>query len=342
MVPPPPPNISTVAGSATDGFSGDGGPATAARLENPRAVAVDAGGNMFIADTDNSRVRKVTASGVISTVAGTGAFGFGGDGGPATAAQLNQPYGVAVGNDGSVFIADRFNHRVRKVDPSGTISTVAGTGVSGFSGDGGLATAAQLSYPARLAIATNGDLFIADTDNQRVRKVNPSGTITTVAGTGTKGFSGDGGPATSAQLFTPFGIAVDAGGNLFIVDTDNARVRKVSPSGTISTVAGSGVNGFSGDGGPATAAQLNGPMAVAVDAKGRLFIADYGNARVRQVDPVSAMISTVAGTGVNGFSGDGGPATAAQLNLPFGVAVANGKLLIADLKNHRIRTVSGM
>jgi sugar lactone lactonase YvrE len=173
-----------------------------------------------------------------------------------------------------------------------------------------------------------------------VRKVDPFGKITTVAGTGTKGFSGDGGPATAAQLYTPFGIAVDASGNLFIADTDNARVRKVSPSGTITTVAGVGMNGFGGDGGAATAAQLNGPVAVAVDANGKLFIADYGNARVRQVDPTSATISTVAGTGVNGFNSDGGPATGAQLNLPFGVTVANGKLLIADLKNHRIRQIS--
>jgi hypothetical protein len=324
--------ISTVAGNGTGGFSGDGGPATSAELNIPYGVAVDTGGNLFIADTFNNRIRKVTPGGVINTVAGNGTQGFSGDGGPATSAQLHLPTGVAVDTAGNLFIADRNNHRIRKVTPSGVISTVAGNGTGGFSGDGGPATSAQLNYPTGVAVDTAGNLFIADSSNSRVRKVTSSGVISTVAGNGTQGFSGDGGPATSAQLLNPTGVAVDTAGNLFIASFNN-RVRKVTPAGGISTVAGNGIAGSGGDGGPATSAQLNAPSGVAVDTAGNLFIADSGNSRVRKVTS-SGVISTVAGNGTQGFSGDGGPATSAQLNAPSGVAVDTaGNLFIASFNN---------
>jgi sugar lactone lactonase YvrE len=331
--------ISTVAGNEIRGFSGDGGPATSARLSYPYSVAVDTAGNLFIADTYNHCVRKVTPGGVISTVAGNGTYGFSGDGGPATAAQLRIPQGVALDTAGNIFIADTGNNRVRKVTPGGVISTVAGNGTHGFSGDGGPATSAQLNYPSGVAVDTARNLFIADRNNNRIRKVAPGGVISTVAGNGTYGFSGDGGPATAAQLRIPQGVAVDTTRNLFIADYGNNRVRKVTSNGVISTVAGNGIRGFSGDVGPAASARLNGPSGVAVDTARNVFIADTGNNRVRKVTS-SGVISTVAGNGIRGFSGDGGPATSARLSYPYGVAVDTaGNVFIADF-NQRIRKVT--
>jgi streptogramin lyase len=337
----PPGTITTVAGNGTVSFGGDNGPATAAELNLAAAATVDATGDLFIADFSNNRVCEVTPSGIITTVAGNGTRGFSGDDGPATAAELSLPEGVAVDAAGDLFIADTFNHRVRKVSPSGIITTVAGS-TGGFSGDGGPATAAQLFGPSGVAVDAAGDLYIADTNNGRVREVSPSGIITTVAGNGTGGFSGDGGPATAAELNGSFGLglALDAAGDLFIADSGNNRVREVTPSGVITTVAGNGTGGFSGDGGPATAAGLDLPAGVAVDAAGDLFIADFHNQRAREVSP-SGVITTVAGNGSRGFSGDGGPATAAELNDLEGVAVdAAGDLFIADTFNSRVREVS--
>jgi sugar lactone lactonase YvrE len=337
--------ITTVAGIGTSGFNGDGGPAISAQLNKPYAAAVDTAGNLFIADYGGNRVRKVTPNGIITTVAGNGTQDFGGDGGPATSAQLSWPSGVAVDTAGNLFIADFGNVRVRKVTPSGIITTVAGIGpawygTSGFGGDGGPATSAQLDNPHGVALDSAGNLFIADQGNNRVRKVTPNGIITTVAGNGTQDFGGDGGPATSAQLFWPSGVAVDTAGNLFIADYGNQRVRKVTPGGVISTVAGIGSYGFSGDGRAATAAQLYNPSGVALDSAGNLFIADYGGNRVRKVTP-GGVISTVAGIGSYGFSGDGGWATAAQLYNPSGVAVDSaGNLFIADYGNNRLRKVA--
>ena len=346
--------ITTYAGNGTVGFSGDGGPATSAQLYLSSSglggdVAVDAAGDLFIADTYNQRIRMVTPGGVISTVAGNGTPGYSGDVGLATAAQLNGPSSIAVDTAGNLFIADFSNNRVRMVTTGGVISTVAGNGTPGYSGDVGLATAAQLNGPYSVAVDTAGNLFIADFYNNRVRKVTPSGIISTVAGTGTYGFSGDGGPATSAQLYYPYSLAVDAAGNLFIADFSNSRIRKVTPSGIISTVAGTGTYGFSGDGGPATSAQLEYPSGVAVDTAGDLFIADgpnvslfgiTGNQRIRKVT-IGGIISTVAGNGGQGFSGDGGPATSAQLNNPSAVAVDTaGNLFISDTSNNRVRRVT--
>ncbi len=334
--------ITTVAGTGMRGFSGDGGPATGAQLLEPAGVAVDGGGNLFIADRGNHRIRKVSPNGIITTVAGNGMLGFSGDGEPAASTALWYPWGVLVDGAGNLFISDGSNHRIRKVSPDGIISTVAGNGTGGFSGDGASATSAQLRIPLGLALDGAGNLFIADWVNLRIRRVSASGIITTVAGDGTfpSSFSGDGGPATSAQLRGPSGVAVDGGGNLFIADRGNQRIRKVSASGIITTVAGNRTPGFSGDGGQATTAQLREPNGVAVDAAGNLFIADSVNNRIRKVTR-DGIITTVAGNGTPGFSGDGGPATSAQLSSPLGVGVDSaGNLFIADPSNHRIRKVS--
>ena len=240
-------DISTVAGDGIATFSGDGGPATSARLRNPFGVELDSSGNLFIADLGNNRIRKVDTSGNISTVAGNGSQGFSGDGGPATSTKLNNPRVVVVDSSGNLFIADTNNNRIRKVDTSGNISTVAGNGSFGLSGDGGPATSTTLSNPRGVAVDSSGNLFIADTFNQRIRKVDTSGNISTVAGNGTFGFSGDGGPATSAKLFAPMGVAVDSSGNLFIADNRNHRIRKVEdvnaePQDNQSPVADAGAN----------------------------------------------------------------------------------------------------
>jgi len=332
-------DITTIAGDGTAGFSGDSGPATSAQLNAPVGVAVDAAGNLFIADKENHRIRKVDTAGVITTIAGDGTAGFSGDGSAATSAQLNRPYGVAVDAAGNLFIAELNNNRIRKVDTAGIITTVAGDGTAAYGGDNGAATAAQLFVPLGVAVDAAGNLFIAGTGSQRIRKVDTAGIITTVAGDGTAGFSGDGSAATSAQLNAPVGVAVDAAGNLFIVDKDNQRIRKVDTAGVITTIAGDGTQGSSGDGGLATAAQLNDPNGVAVDAAGNLFIADYRNERIRKVD-TAGIITTIAGDGTSGFSGDDGAATAAQLNRPIGVGVdVAGNLFIADKDNSRIRKV---
>jgi uncharacterized protein (TIGR03437 family) len=326
--------ITTVAGNGTPGDSGDNGPATSAQLLEPYGVAVDAAGNLYIADSVNDRIRKVL-NGVITTVAGNGTRGYSGDGGAATSAQLNQPQGVAVDAAGNLYIADTDNNRIRKVS-GGVITTLAGNGASGYSGDNGPAISAQVSA-AGVAMDSAGNLYIADSLNYRIRKVL-NGVITTVAGNGASGYSGDNGPANSAQLYGPSGVAVDAAGNLYIVDRYNYRIRKVS-GGVITTVAGNGTAGFTGDNGPATGAQLDDPEGLAVDALGSLYVADYGENRIREVS--NGRITTVAGNGSEGYSGDNGPATGAQLFFASGVAVdAAGNLYIADAGNQRIRKVS--
>jgi uncharacterized protein (TIGR03437 family) len=299
-------------------------------------VALDAQGNVYVADSYNNIVVGISTAGTLTLVAGNSNAGFSGDGGPATVATLNGPWGVALDASGNLYIADRNNHRIRKVS-GGLITTVAGTGVPGFSGDGGLAVNAKLDYPFGVALDAAGNLYISDQFNARIREVS-GGTIKTVAGNGFTDYGGDGGPATSAGLYNPRGIALDTLGNLYITDEDHYRIRKVS-GGIITTVAGNGSDGFSGDGGPATSASLASPYAVAVDGAGSLYIADFDNLRIRKVS--GGTISTVAGDGVVGFSGDGGPATGASL-YPVGVAVdASGQIFIADFLNERVRKVSG-
>jgi uncharacterized protein (TIGR03437 family) len=372
--------ITTVAGNGLPGFSGDNGPATNAQLSYPYGVSVDSGGNLYIADSNNYRIRKVS-NGVITTAAGNGTQGFGGDNGPAASAQL-QPWGVAVDSSGSLYVADSPNHRIRKIS-NGVITTVAGNGMPGFSGDNGPATSAQLYYPYGVAVDASSNVYIADTFNYRIRKVS-GGVITTVAGNGTQGFGRDTGPATNSPLYYPWGVAVDSAGNLYIADTDNQRIRKVAngvigtvagdgPSpgdylsfpqgvavdsagnlyiadtknnrirklsnGATTTVAGNGTGGFSGDNGPATSAQLAYPTGVAVDSAGSLYIADSANTRIRKVS--NGAIITVAGNGTFGYSGDNGPATGAQLYTPYGVAVDSaGNVYVADYANGRVRVLT--
>ncbi|MEU6957924.1 RICIN domain-containing protein [Streptomyces sp. NPDC045714] len=275
--------ISTVAGTGAAGFKGDNGPAASAQLKSPRGMTADSAGTLYVADSQNHRIRKITADGKISTVAGTGTAGFGGDGGPATAAQLNLPYGVTVDSTGVLYVADGGNHRVRKIAADGKISTVAGTGTAGFGGDGGTAVSALLKWPNTVVSDGAGTLHIADGSNHRVRRVTPDGKIITVAGMGTAGFGGDGGPAASAQLNIPTGLVVDSTGTLYFSDQLNHRVRKVTSDGKTSTVAGTGTAGSGGDGGPGMSAQLNTPIGLAVDCVDTLYIADLFNHRIRKI-----------------------------------------------------------
>jgi sugar lactone lactonase YvrE len=285
--------ISTIAGSAIRGFSGDGGPATRAQLASPNAVAVDRDGNVYIGDWGSHRVRKVDQNGTITTFAGTGPS-YPGDGGPATQAALLHPYFAHVGKDGRLYIADSGDNRIRRVDQDGNITTIGGTGAAGFAGDGCPAVDAQLNEPLGLALDPVGNVYIADRFNNRIRRVDRTGVITTVAGNGAKGFSGDGGPAREAQLSNVWGIAVDDAGNLYIADTDNNRIRKVDPSGRITAIAGVGSAGSSGDGEPATGAQLNTPVGVSVGVNGELYIAELNGGRIRKID-AAGIITTVAG-----------------------------------------------
>ncbi|GHB28668.1 MULTISPECIES: RICIN domain-containing protein [Streptomyces] len=275
--------ISTVAGTGVAGPGGDNGLAVQAQLNGPREVAVDKAGVLYIADAENHRIRKVTADGKITTVAGTGTAGSGPDGGAATAAPLNRPFGVAVDSVGSLYVLEYNNHRVRKVTADGKISTVAGTGTAGPGGGGGPAVSATLYRPFGIAVDAADDLYIADTENHRVRKVTADGKISTVAGTGTAGAGGDGGLAASAQLNRPMGVVVDSAGTLYITDFANNRVRAVAADGKISTVAGTGTAGFGGDGGPAISAQLQQPIGIAVDCVDGILIADYANHRMRKI-----------------------------------------------------------
>ncbi len=328
-------SISTFAGNSGYGFAGDGGPATAAQLSAPRGIAVDASGNLYLADRWNNRIRKIS-NGTLSTIAGNGQGGFSGDNGPAANARFNSPDGVAIDKSGNIYISDFFNNRVRMVSPAGVITTVAGTGISGFSGDGGAATSAQLSQPAGLAFDSAGNLYIADSNNGAVRMVTPAGKISTVAGTGAPGFSGDGGPATGAKMMAPFGVALDSSNNLYIADY-YGWIRMVTAStGVISTLAGNGSIGYSGDGGPATSAQFYNPLAVAVDSSGTVYVADSNNGAVRMIQ--NGTISTIAGNGTLAYTGDGALAFFAQFSQLSGIAVdAQGNIYVADTGNNAIR-----
>lgn len=394
--------VTRVAGNGRSGYTGDGGAATAAQLEYPDGIAVDAAGNIYVADMQAQAVRVIAPNGTISTYAGQGTAGYSGDGGAANQAQLNTPMGLALDSAGNLYIADAGNSVVRRVSRSGSISTVAGIGSQGYSGDGGNATAAALDTPEGVTVDPSGLVYIADTFNNRVRVVSLGGTIQTAAGTGISSFSGDGGAAATAGLFLPTDVASDSGGNLYIADYGNSRIRQVQQgkiqtlvgsnstavifneapattirlngptglavdgsgdifiaegsigtgtglaigdyriwevngAGVVSTAAGDGIESYSGDGGPATAAQLNTPANIVFDASGNLYIADSANNRVRMISP-SGVITTAAGNGVAGYSGDGGPATSAMLNSPEGLAAdADGNVYIADTQNNRIR-----
>jgi sugar lactone lactonase YvrE len=300
-------------------------------------VAPDGAGNLFISDYLNGRLRKVGPDGNINTIAGRGTSGFGGDGGASVKALMSGPYAVAAGTAGVLYIADRWNHRVRKVDVNGVITTVAGKGTAGYTGDGGPATDAQLNLPTALALDPSGNLFISDIGNLVVRKVTPAGIITTIAGNGTRGFSGDGGPATAAMIAGAWGMAADSGGNLYLADSDNARLRKVDTSGLITTVAGTGQYGATGDGGLAIAAKVD-TYGVAVDASNNIYLADDIHYVVRKIGP-DGIINRIAGTGSSGTSGDDGPALQATIR-PNSIAVdAEGNIYIGDSRNGLVRRI---
>ena len=336
--------ISTIAGNGVATYAGDGGPAVDASLKNPWGLWVDAPGNIYIADTENQRIRKVNIeTGIIETVGGNGSAGYTGDGGPAGDATLKDPADVCVNAAGDIIIADTVNNCIREVyAETGLISTIAGEASGGFSGDGLPAAATKLYAPGGISRDASGHFYIADTENNRIRKVNViSGIIETIAGNGLRDYSGDGGPATEAALRLPAGVSIDASGSIFIADTENHRIRKVDyDTGVITTVAGNGNSGFSGDDVAATATKLNKPRGVYVDVAGNIFIADTENSRIRKVDTDTGLITTIAGNGDRGDNGDGGPATGAELNKPNDLWVdTSGNIYIADTENHRIRKV---
>ena len=334
--------IEAFAGNGTPGYTGDGAAASLARLNSPAGLAMDAAGNLYIADRDNHCIRKVSASGTISTIAGTGQSGYTGNGGPATSARLNSPRGVTVDGAGDIFIADTGNHWVRKVDSAGIITLYRGASVLGAPSPGSAGQA--LNSPFGVFGASNPfRVYIADTDNHRVISVDRNGIATAIAGTGSSGYSGDGGSATSAQLDTPRGVFLAPSGDVYIADTLNHRIRKVSSSGIITTVAGNGSPGYSGDGGPATAARLNQPRAVFVDAADNLFLVDSQTSSLRVVSHLDRVIRTLAGTGNAGYDADGVPAAFAQLNAPVGVtmnATRGGRCIyVSDRDDHRVRAL---
>lgn len=334
-------NINRFAGTVTPGFSGDGGAATSAQLNTPTGIALDASGNVYFADTMNNRIRKIDSNGIIVTVAGNGVAGFGEDGGIATAAQLNNPRGIAVDTVGNLFVSDTQNHRIRKVNSSGIITTLAGSGTAGYGGDGGAATAATINTPGGIAVDSSGNIYFADTKNHRIRRIAPNGIIATLAGTGVQNFGGDGGPAGGAMLNTPTGVAVDRVGQVYIADYANYRIRRVDSNGVINTIAGNGSWGVGFDGGPATRAPVSNPTGLAVDSSGNIFFTEKYNGRVRMVT-ADGTIYSIAGTGVFGYSGDGGAALAADLNYLEGVAVdAKGQVYVPVYHYVSNSTVSG-
>jgi DNA-binding beta-propeller fold protein YncE len=335
--------IHTFAGNSILGYSGDGGLATDAQLNNPTGVAVSSTGLVYIADQRNQRIRIVNSStGIINTFAGDGSADYNGDSIPATSAGLYDPTGVAISSvTGEIYIADTGNNRIREVLINNIIATVAGGGGQGYSGDNVPAIDSELNYPNSIALSSsNGNLYIADTNNNRIRIVYNNGTIDTLAGNGISGYSGDGGVATSAKLDGPTGVAVSSNNEVYISDTNNCLIRKVLLNGTIISFAGT-LNAYSygGDGGPATNASLNLPLGIVLSSSDSLYIADSLNNRIRVVYSNGTM-NTFAGNGIGGFSGDGGLAIKAEIGLPKDVAVAsNGDVYIADYNNNRVRVV---
>jgi uncharacterized protein (TIGR03437 family) len=332
--------IQTVAGDGYLQSVGDGQAATSAMLFQPSAVTLDNAGNLYIADTGTNRVRQVAPAGAIRTFAGTGFAGPGTDQTTAVKSNLFSPMSVAMGPAANLLIADTYNHRIRSVDLNGLISTVAGTGVAGRGAEGVPAALMNLRAPRGVCVDRAGNLYVVDTGNHRVLRVLPGGTTQTAAGNGSPGDAGDGGPAALAQLNLPSACTLDTAGNLFLADTGSHRIRKVTPGGRISTVAGTGIAGSAGDETAATAAQLDSPAGIAAQDDGNLYIADTHNHRIRQITPEGA-IHTIAGQGTAGYSGDGGAATAAQLYNPEGLALDGaGNLYFADSGNSRVRRLA--
>jgi DNA-binding beta-propeller fold protein YncE len=334
--------ITTAVGTGEKGFAGDGGPAERALLNGPFDVGFDADGNLYFSDTFNHRIRRVDGrTGVITTCAGSGEAGYGGDGGPATRARLNEPYGIAIDRAANVYIADRHNHCVRRVDSaSGVITTFAGNAVAGFAGDGGPAAEAGLVEPNGLALdPPQTRLFIADVADHRVRVVDlATGIISTFAGTGEAGHSGDGGPAPSAGIHGARAVKVAADGTAYILERQGSTLRAVDPRfGIITTAAGTGARGYAGDGGPAQNAVFDAPKELALAPGGDILIVDTENHAIRCIDAATGIVATIAG-GRKGPGGDNGPANAAGLGRPHGAVVGpDGAIYIGDTENHRIR-----
>ena len=336
--------ITTAVGTGEKGFAGDGGPAQAALLNGPFDVAFDSTGNLFFSDTFNHRIRRVDARiGTITTVAGNGEAGYVGDGGPAVRASLNEPYGIAIDPAGNIFVADRLNRRVRRIDAaSGVITTLAGTGEAAYSGDGGSAARAGLAEPNGLALdAEQRHLYIADVADHRVRIVDlASGTIATFAGTGAPEHGGDDGPAAEARIFGARAVKLGPDGTIYILERQGSSLRAVDPAtGLITTIAGTTGRGYSGDGGPALAAVFDAPKEMAIGRDGSLLIVDTENHAIRRIDRSTGVVTTIVG-GRKGEGGDGGRATAAGLDRPHGAVVGpDGAIYIGDTNNHRIRKV---
>jgi streptogramin lyase len=334
--------IETIVGTGLKGYAGDGGPARQALLNEPFMCAFDARGNLYVAEAINHCVRRIDqATGMITTVAGTGAAGYSGDGGPATRATLNQPYSLQVDTNGDLYVVDRLNAAIRKVDAAtGFITTVAGTGEPGFSGDGGPGALAQLREPNDCFLDGRGGLLIADIQDQRIRRLDlRTGIITTFAGTGEKARAGDGRPAAAASIMGARAVCMDGRGQTYICEREGNGIRRVDAAGIMSTYAGTGERGYAGDGGPALAATWGAPKAIRCDRRGNLLVVDTENHAIRRIDAVTGVVTTIAG-GRRGGEGDGGPATSAGLDRPHGCDVdAEGNVYIADSNNHRVRVV---
>lgn len=341
------PTISAFAGTGEKGFEGDGGPATKAKLDQPFDVAFDKAGNLYFSDTFNHRIRRVDAkTGTITTLAGSGKKGFAGDGGKATDASLNEPYGVELDAEGNLFIVDRLNYCIRKVEAkTGTITTVAGTGGKfGFAGDGGPADKAQFVEPNGICLDGKGRLYIADVAGHRVRSVDlKSGTIDTLVGTGKGGTAGDGGPLKDATVFGPRAVAMHPDGSVILVERNGNTLRRIDVTkGVIERFAGTGKKGYTGDGGKALEATFDGPKEIDIDRDGNVYVVDTENEAIRRIDAKTGVVTTVAGKGRSKTPGlgDGGAATAATLGRPHGVAAGpDGALYIGDTNSHRIRRV---
>ncbi len=334
--------ITTVAGTGERGFMGDGGPAAAALMSEPFMCAFDTAGNLYVAEAINHCIRRVdSATGVITTIAGTGAEGYSGDGGPATEATFNQPYSLQVDTNGDVYVVDRLNFVIRKIDAAtGIISTVAGTGEVAYGGDGRPATEAKFREPNDCFLDGRGGLLVADVQDQRIRRVDlTSGIITTFAGNGAKERIGDGLPATEASILGARAVCMDGAGNTYIAEREGNGIRKVDANGIMSTLAGTGEFGYTGDGGPAAAATWGGPKAIRCDHAGNLLVVDTENHAIRRIDAATGIVTTIAG-GRLGGQGDGGRAEEAAMDRPHGCEVdAAGNIFIADSNNHRVRVV---
>lgn len=333
--------ISTYAGNGIGAYGGDSGPAINASISEPEGIAFDDTGNVYIADEGDNVIRKVNALGIITTVAGNGQIGYSGDNGPATSAKLTSPTTVAFDKNGNMFISDTYNNVIRKVTQAGIITTFAGNGFGGYSADGVAATSTSLNLPECVTLDDTGNVYIADAGNNRIRKVNLSGIISTIAGNGTGIFGGDNGIATAAQISYPTAVLVDTINHKIIIsDNGNNRIRVVNAAGIISTYAGTGIAGYSGNGALATNSKLNGPHGLAFDTSGNIFIADAGNNIIRKVNS-AGIISTYAGNGINGYSGDNGPAILAEISsAPAMNFDAANNLYIGDYANSRVRKVS--